>query len=99
MNKKNKKEQHNMKIKFKIKNRQYVLTSDSRNFILSVVGNQSLTTYYSTIGGLLESLHQMGLKDNNVTSFRELEKHSKEILDLVDRFEKHLIKGSLENRG
>jgi len=88
-----------MKIKFKIKNRQYVLTSDSRNFILSVMGNQSLTTYYSAIGGLLESLHQMGLKDSNATSLRELEKHSKEILDLVDRFEKQLKKGSLENRG
>ena len=79
-----------MNIKFKIKNKQYVLTTDSRNFILSVKGNPDLTTYYSTIGGLLESLYQMGLKDNNATSFRELTKHSKEILDLVRGVEKRL---------
>ena len=77
-----------MNIKFKIKNTQYILTSDSRNFILNVEGNPKLTTYYSTIGGLLESIYQMGLKDNNVTSFRDLAKHSEEIRNLVDRVEK-----------
>jgi hypothetical protein len=30
----------------------------------------------------------MGLKDNNVTSFRDLAKQSEEIRDLVDRVEK-----------
>ena len=77
-----------MNIKFKIKNTQYILTSDSRNFILNVEGNPKLTTYYSTTGGFLESIYQMGLKDNNVKSFRELAKHSVEIRDLVDRVEK-----------
>jgi len=79
-----------MNIKFKIKNTQYILTSDSRNFILNVEGNPKLTTYYSTTGGLLESIYQMGLKDNNVSSFRELAKHSEEIKDLVGRVEKQL---------
>ncbi len=79
-----------MNIRFKIKSTQYNLTSDSRNFILNVEGNPKLTTYYSTIGGLLESIYQMGLKDNNVSSFRELAKHSDEIRDLVDRVEKQL---------
>ncbi len=77
-----------MIIRFKIKNTQYSLTSDSKNFILKVECNPKLTTYYSTIGGLLESVYQMGLKDNNVKSFRELAKHSEEIKDLVDRVEK-----------
>ena len=77
-----------MIIKFKIKNTQYILTNDSQNFVLKVEGNPKLTTYYSTIGGLLESVYQMGLKDNNVTSFRDLAKHSEEIRDLVDRVEK-----------
>ena len=79
-----------MNIRFKIKNTQYILTNDSQNFILKVEGNPKLTTYYSTIGGLLESVYQMGLKDNNVKSFRELAKHSEEIKDLVDRVEKQL---------
>ena len=79
-----------MNIKFKIKNTQYILTNDSQNFVLKVEGNPKLTTYYSTIGGLLESIYQMGLKDNNVTSFRELAKHSEEIKDLVDGVEKQL---------
>lgn len=77
-----------MNIRFKIKSTQYILSSDSRNFILNVEGNPKLTTYYSTIGGLLESVYQMGLKDNKVTSFRELAKHSEEIKDLVGRIEK-----------
>ena len=79
-----------MNIKFKIKNTQYILTNDSQNFVLKVEGNPKLTTYYSTIGGLLESVYQMGLKDNNVKSFRELAKHSEEIKDLVDGVEKQL---------
>lgn len=79
-----------MNIKFKIKNTQYILTNDSQNFVLKVEGNPKLTTYYSTIGGLLESVYQMGLKDNNVKSFRDLAKHSEEIKDLVDRVEKQL---------
>jgi hypothetical protein len=77
-----------MNIRFNIKNTKYILTSDSLNFILKVEGNPKLTTYYSTIGGLLESVYQIGLKDNNVTSFRELAKHSDEIRDLVGRVEK-----------
>ena len=77
-----------MNIRFKIKNTQYILSSDSRNFILNVEGKPNLTTFYSTIGGLLESVYQMGLKDNKVTSFRELTKHSEEILELVGRVEK-----------
>lgn len=60
------------------------------NLILNVERNPKLTTYYSTIGGLLESVYQMGLKDNNVTSFRELAKHSDEIRNLVGRVEKQL---------
>jgi len=77
-----------MNIRFKIKNTQYILTSDRQNLILNVEGNPKLTTFYSTIGGLLESVYQMGLKDNKVTSFRELIKHSDEIKDLVGRVEK-----------
>lgn len=57
---------------------------------MNVERNPKLTTYYSTIGGLLESVYQMGLKDNNVTSFRELAKHSDEIRNLVGRVEKQL---------
>ena len=38
----------------------------------------------------LESIYQMGLKDNDVTSFRELAKHSEEIKDLVGRIEQQL---------
>ena len=60
------------------------------NFILKVEGNPKLTTYYSTIGGLLESVYQMELKDNNATSFSELAKHSEEIRDLVRGVEKQL---------
>ena len=76
-----------MNIRFKIKSTQYNLTSDSKNFILKVEGKPNLTTFYSTVGGLLESIYQTGLKDNNVTGFRELAKHSEEIKDLVDRVE------------
>jgi len=76
-----------MNIKFKVKNTNYIVTSDSRNFILNVEGNPKLTTYYSTIGGLLESVYQLGLKDNSATSFRELAKHSEEIQGLVSRIE------------
>ena len=76
-----------MNIRFKIKSTQYILKSDSRNFILKVEGKPNLTTFYSTIGGVLEGIYQMGLKDNNVTSFRELVKHSEEIKDLVSRVE------------
>jgi hypothetical protein len=79
-----------MNIKFKVKNTNYIVTSDSMNFILKVEGNPKLTTYYSTIGGVLESLYQMGLKENNVTTFRELAKHSEEIRDLVGRVELQL---------
>jgi len=86
-----------MNIKIKIKNTQYILTSDSRNFILNVDGNPKLTTYYSTIGGFLESVYQMGLKDNKVTSFRELAKHSEEIKDLVGRIEQQLKQGSVRD--
>ncbi len=86
-----------MNIKFKIKNTQYILTRDSRNFILNVEGNPKLTTYYSTIGGLLESVYQMGLKDNNVTSFRDLAKHSEEIRELVGRVEKQLKQVSVRD--
>ena len=57
---------------------------------MNVEGNPKLTTYYSTIGGLLKSVYQMGLKDNNVTSFRELAKHSDEIRNFVGRVEKQL---------
>ena len=88
-----------MNIRFKIKNTQYILTNDSQNFILKVEGNPKLITYYSTIGGLLESIYQMGLKDNNVSSFRELAKHSEEIKDLVGRIEqqfKQVSVGELE---
>ena len=61
-----------MNIRFKIKSTQYVLTSDSRNFILGIEGKKSAKdhTYFSTIGGLLEHLYGVGLKDNDVTSFR-----------------------------
>ena len=79
-----------MNIKFKVKNTNYIVTSNSMNFILKVEGNPKLTTYYSTIGGLLESIYQVGLKDNTVTSFRELAKYSEEIRDLVGRVEKQL---------
>ncbi len=79
-----------MNIKFKVKNTNYTLTSDNLNFILKVEENPKLTTYYSTIGGVLESLYQMGLKENNVTSFRDLAKHSEEIRNLVSRVEKQL---------
>ena len=86
-----------MNIRFKIESTQYILTSDSRNFILNVEGNPKLTTFYSTIGGLLESVYQMSLKDNKVTSFRELAKHSEEIKDLVGRVEKQLKQGSVRD--
>ena len=83
-----------MKIRFKIKKAQYVLTSDSRNFILGVErksekGNVQVKdhTYYSTVGGLLESVYQMGLKDNDVTTFRGLIKHSEDIKELVSQVE------------
>ncbi len=69
---------------------------------MNVEGNPKLTTYYSTIGGLLESIYQMGLKDNNVTSFRDLAKHSEEIKDLVDGVENQLKQvsvGELEVSG
>ena len=88
-----------MNIRFKIISTQYILTSDSRNFILNVEGKTNLTTFYSTIGGLLECIYQMGLKDNKVTSFRDLAKHSEEIRDLVGRIEqsfKQVSVGELE---
>jgi len=76
-----------MNIKFKVKNTNYLVTSDSMNFILKVERNPKLTTYYSTIGGVLESVYQVGLKDNSATSFRDLAKHSEEIQDSVSRVE------------
>ena len=84
-----------MNIRFKIKSTQYVLTSDSRNFILGIEGGKKRAqvkdhTYFSTIGGLLGHLYGVGLKNNDVTSFRDLTKHSEEIKGLVARVEQQL---------
>ena len=82
-----------MIIKFKIRKTKYVLTSDSRQFILSEDkgknkdGEQKVqnTVYFPNLEQVLEHLYQAGLRDNTVDSFRELVKHSYSIRDEVLR--------------
>ena len=82
-----------MNIKFKIRNTKYLLTSDSRQFILSEDrgknkdGEQKVqnTVYFPKLELVLEHLYQAGLRDNTVDSFRELVKHSYSIRDEVLR--------------
>ena len=91
-----------MKIRFKIKDKEWVLTSDSRQFILNTEGpNTSRTTgettivlkpqhFYPRMELLLEDLYLIGLRDNEVDSFRALVKHSEEIKEIVKEIAKKL---------
>lgn len=82
-----------MEIKFKIKKKNYFLSSDVKQFVLAVetntvddrTGKKKLIdhSYFSKIEHLLDSIYQLGLKDNTVDSFRELAKHSEEIKGIV----------------
>ena len=82
-----------MKIKFKIKKKNYVLSSDERQFILAVETNSIDArtnrnrlidhSYFTKIEHLLDTIYQLGLKDNTVNSFRELAKHSDEVKEMV----------------
>ena len=79
-----------MNIKFKINKTNYVLISDKRNWIYYPVGKPKEKAFFSTIGGLLEDLYQSGLKDNEVTTFRDLARHSgsvrQQIIDIENKF-------------
>ena len=80
-----------MKIEFKVKSKKYVLTSESKQFILGVDygtdknGKQSVRDhiYFPQLQLMIEHLYDVGVRDNNVDSFRALTKHSEEIKDEV----------------
>ena len=85
-----------MNIKFKIRKTKYLLTSDSRQFILSEDrgkdkdGGQKVqnTVYFPKLELALEHLYDVGLRDNTVDSFRALVRHSESIRDEVLRVSK-----------
>ena len=82
-----------MKIKFKTKKKNYVLSSDERQFIPAVETNSIDArtnrnrlidhSYFTKIEHLLDAIYQLGLKDNTVNSFRELARHSDEVKEMV----------------
>ncbi len=72
-----------MKIKFKGKKRQYELTSDERQFILSEIikaktgknkGEYVIKTigYFSSLESILNKINYLEIVDSNATSFEEL---------------------------
>jgi len=90
-----------MDIRFQINGVDYALGSDSRQFILYDIRDKPDTRtgkpqtlmpkhFYPKIEFMLDDLYQMGLRDNNVKTFRELLKHSGEIKKQVDWVAKQL---------
>ena len=85
-----------MKIEFKVKDKKYVLTSDSKQFILGVDhgndkdGKQLVKEhiYFPKLQLMIEHLYDIGVRDNNVDSLRALVKHSEEIKEEVLRVSK-----------
>ena len=84
-----------MDIHFKINKTDYNLTSDKRNWILYPSNNPKEVTYFSTIGGLLEDLYQVELRQGDIKSFKALALHSQAVQKQITSIERRFRLGAV----
>ena len=76
-----------MKIKFKVKNNFYILTGDSKNYILEELSEKEKPLqrkYYKNLNEMLKDIYDMSLRrSENVDSFRALAKEGAELNRII----------------